>query len=96
MSRSYKKNPVVKDKPKGSKKAKQLANRRFRRNFSEEYIKNYKRYIDTWEIHDSVDRWDWKYARAGYESGQLSKWWYEKCPTLEEFRKWWRKEMLGK
>lgn len=96
MSRSYKKNPVVKDNPKGSKKVKQLANRRFRRNFSEEYIKDYKRHTDTWEIHDFIGRWGWEHARAEYESGQLSKWWYEKCPTLEEFHNYWRKEMLGK
>lgn len=80
MSRSYRKNPVLKYAPSAGKWGKQFANKRVRR-FKGKLSsgKAYKKLYETWNIHDVVERttlngwlerwgkwWDWLEMK-GYE-----------------------------
>lgn len=99
MSRSYKKFPVAKDNGKYSKECKQIANRKFRRNLhlDEKASGNiYKKYTETWDIHDFVSYWPWGNAKATYEHPAEGKRFRKEYPTLEDFRTFWKKEMLRK
>lgn len=61
MSRSYKKNPIVKDNKRSSAKNKQIANhqvRQFKRGISNG--KAYKKISNSYEIHDYVSRRTWQ------------------------------------
>ena len=74
MSRSYKRNPVVKDK--NSKWTKQHANRLFRRCNSERDLISgksglHRKYTESWNIHDYVSRWTKAEAESGWEYEEL-------------------------
>lgn len=76
MSRSYKKNPVIKDGGKSHKKEKQIASRRLRAKTREETIKGerivadgggYKKHNEQWDIADDIQRWPREDAIRAYE-----------------------------
>lgn len=93
MSRSYKKIPIVKDNNRYSKLYKQLANKKYRRNFSEHYIRAYKKYTDSWYIHDFVIFWSWEDAKKDYYNNRYLQ---KKYKTIDDFYNHWKKEMLRK
>lgn len=107
MSRSYKKNPFVKDNNKNSKLAKQHANRLFRRCSSErELIAGksglHRKYTESWNIHDYVSRWtkaeaesDWEHEELLIKSGKSydksTILWHRVYRTKERFMNYWAK-----
>lgn len=107
MSRSYRKNPILKDGGKSSKENKQLANRRVRRvlNRNHDYeIKNgnaYRKINETWNINDYVSRFTEKEASDYYDSmirsdNYWDRWFLEEYPTKEAWMKKYRKDYLYK
>lgn len=98
MSRSYKKIPIVKDNRKHSKEYKQIANRKLRKKLTEEETLKgnmYRKYTESWEIHDYSLYWPWQDAKKTWENDE-NRYLVMKCPTLESFRSYWVREMLGK
>jgi len=102
MSRSYKKNPIIKDNGKGKKDMKAIANRAVRRKLNDpEYEiadgKAYKKEFESWNIADYVARWTKEEAIAEYdkrcveEDGFRKEW-----PTLESWLNFWEKCMRRK
>ncbi|MBO7474230.1 MAG: hypothetical protein J6U00_09575 [Ruminococcus sp.] len=107
MSRSYKKNPIIKDNNKDSKLAKQHANRLFRRCISErELIAGksglHRKYTESWDIHDYVSRWtkaeaeaDWEHEELLIKSGKSydksNILWHRIYRTKERFMNYWAK-----
>ena len=106
MSRSYKKTPVSKDWVRTSKRRKTFANRKFRRTQHKDVgvckSQRYKRYSESWDIHDYVFRWtredainSWFKEEAicaihGYDLSTYG--WHRDYASLEEFlNKCWRK-----
>ncbi len=76
MSRSYKKNPVVKDRGKSHKEEKRIASRRIRSKAKEETLKGerliadgmgYKRHVEQYDVVDTIQRWSKEEAIAMYE-----------------------------
>ena len=59
MSRSYRKNPIIKDRGRKKKKDKRFANKAVRRSKGVGNGKKYRRVYDSWEIVESVDRNPW-------------------------------------
>lgn len=107
MSRSYKRNPIIKDNGKSKKFAKRLATRKIRHlnnKFEDEVPsgKAYKKYFESWFIADYVCRWseqdainyyNKKLAEASLgEDDQVIR----DYPTLEDFLAWWRKHYVHK
>lgn len=97
MSRSYKKNPIIKDNGKGKKDKKAIANSRVRNQLkNEDYIIAngcaYKKEYESWNIADYVFRFTEDEARHHYEEmSKDSKWFRDKWPTLESFMNYWKK-----
>lgn len=98
MSRSYKKHPVSKDGNKSSKKAKQIANKRIRRNYKNELPikgKGFRKFYNSWEINDYIAYWskeeaikDWndEVGRAASYGIPLEEYgWHSIYGSLEEF-----------
>lgn len=59
MSRSYRKNPVVKDRGRKRKEVKRFANKAVRRAQGVPNGKGYRRCYDSYEVVDSIDRNPW-------------------------------------
>lgn len=108
MSRSYKHTPISKDGNSG-KKAKQMANRHFRRLSNKEFEqyssrKGYRRHTNPWDIHDWINYWSREQAiQDYYRNCTTSKfgfyctdWFIEKYPTLEDYLQYWLKCMTRK
>jgi len=73
MSRSYKKTPVVKDKEGVSKSMVSRIIRRKSKKVNSEIPNGsaYKKYFDSWEIHDQICHWSKEQAIA-YYNGMLN------------------------
>lgn len=102
MSRSYRKNPILKDGGKSSKGNKRIANknirRRLNRNITDDsFSKIYpKKMYESWDINDYVSRYTREQAIQRYQDrclhGDCSEWFYEKYPTLEDWLREWEKD----
>lgn len=98
MSRSYKKTPVTKDSCRSSSNNKKIANRVYRRNNKMELHqrKAYKKYYETWNIHDYVFLYPKEQAIRDYyerEYRHLKRMGY---PTLESWLNYWEKHYRRK
>lgn len=99
MSRSYRKNPILKDGGRSSKKNKQLANRKVRRELnrdvSEESLSKVqpKKMYESYDVNDWISRYTKEEAEADYYNRNRlhGEWFYEKYPTLEDWLKYWEK-----
>lgn len=99
MARSYKKNPVYTDRPNGAKYWKRIGNKKVRK--SKDYFqkgKKYKKFYNSWEIHDFSYRWSKESALEYYnKSGffQNGKWitsYQDEYKTEKDFlNKFWGK-----
>ena len=101
MSRSYKKNPIVKDDGKNKKIAKTLATRLTRRKFNKlDYeMANgnaYKKEFESWVIADLTVRWTKERAIKDYETRSKYSWFKEQWPTLQDYLNFWAKCMNRK
>lgn len=111
MSRSYKHTPISKDWAKSSKLRKLIANRRLRRTVNLDWGSGksaiYKKYSESWDIHDYVYRWSRKEAIESWyreecycrlHSYDLSSYgWHKDYATVDEFlNRYWRKCILSK
>ena len=109
MSRSYKRHPVVKDNAGGSKFAKRRNNKMVRKVPIDEELPTRARkfftkpFVDQYDIHDFVCRWDWDAALAWFlricKEGH-PQWYFSrgerKIETVEDFYNWWVQHYLGK
>ena len=106
MSRSYRKNPIIKDNKRGSKTAKAHANRCFRRSTSKLEVHAgksavHRRYTESWNIHDYVSRWTRSKAEREWEYMQFLKknnitsykysYFMNKFKTKDSFMNYWEK-----
>ena len=102
MSRSYKKNPIVKDNGESKKAKKTVANRRVRRKLSDpEYGmangRAYRKEFESYDIADYVSRWTEKDAAEHWEKYHKEwKWFRENWPTLESYLTYWKKTYRNK
>lgn len=102
MSRSYRKNPIVKDNGKSKKEMKSLANRKVRRKLNDPDFniadgKAYKKEFESWDIADFISRWAKEDAIKEYESKSKKYHWFkEEWPTLEDYLNYWEKTMHRK
>lgn len=103
MSRSYRKNPIIKDgrfnRAKG-KHGKKFANRKVRH--SEDILQhtNYKKIYCSWEINDYCSRMSKEELIADFDSYSENvpfyPSWMDEFKTLEDALNWWRKTYLRK
>jgi len=98
MSRSYKKNPYMKDNGKSKKWSKRKASQKFRRDMaeSEELSKGsaYKKHFESWNIADYCSRMTRREAIEWYEhraKDEASVYFLKRYPTLEKWLKYWEK-----
>ena len=102
MSRSYRKNPIIKDNGKSKKEMKSLANRKVRRKLNDPDFdiadgKAYKKEFESWDIADFISRWTKEDAIKEYESkSKKYRWFKEEWPTLEDYLNYWEKTMHRK
>lgn len=102
MSRSYRKNPIVKDNGKSKKEMKSLANRKVRRKLNDPDFdiadgKAYRKEFESWDIADFISRWTKEDAVKEYESKSKKYPWFKKeWPTLEDYLNYWEKTMHRK
>ena len=102
MSRSYRKNPIIKDNGKSKKEMKSLANRKIRRKLNDPDFnmadgKAYKKEFESWDIADFISRWTKEDAIKEYESkSKKYPWFKEEWPTLEDYLNYWEKTMHRK
>jgi len=110
MSRSYKKFPVSKDNPRGSKKAKSRANRQFRRSCPDNIpLKSayHRKYTESWNIHDyicywtmqeAIDKWDSEefFLASGKSDYSIYNRWHSMFGTREKYLNYWEKCMRRK
>ena len=102
MSRSYKHNHICTDRKHGAKYWKRQANRKVRHSFNVPNGKQYRRFYDSWEIHDFVCReskYDaiiW-YNKVTAENHPYRKYWIEDYPTLKDYlNKCWAHDFYRK
>ena len=102
MSKSYRKNPIVKDNGKSKKEMKSLANRKVRRKLNDPAFniadgKAYKKEFESWDIADFISRWTKEDAIKEYESkSKKYRWFKEEWPTLDDYLNYWEKTMHRK
>lgn len=102
MSKSYRKNPIVKDNGKSKKEMKSLANRKVRRKLNDPDFniadgKAYKKEFESWDIADFISRWTKEDAIKEYESkSKKYRWFKEEWPTLDDYLNYWEKTMHRK
>ena len=110
MSRSYKKHPVNKDNQRGGARfAKRQNNKMARRVPIDEELPTRARrfftkaFVDQYDVHDFISRWDWEYALAWFEEiSQKEDYQYyfgrntRPIKTVEDFHDWWVQKHLGK
>lgn len=102
MSRSYRKNPIVKDNGKSKKEMKSLANRKVRRKLNDPDFniadgKAYKKEFESWDIADFISRWTKEDAIKEYESkSKKYRWFKEEWPTLDDYLNYWEKTIHRK
>ena len=100
MSRSYKKTPIYKGSPEGNIGQK-IANRFLRRKLKKinelPQHKEYKKYYNSWEIHDWKSFWTLEDAKQQYKELSEKEWFKKKYPTEEDFlNKIWYKSVRRK
>ena len=102
MSRSYKKQPVIKDNGSSKKTQKNIANRKIRAQ-QRQGIEvgdggSFKKHFEQYDIADYICRWTKKQAIAYYNKEHVrgGNWARENFATLEDFLKYWEKRMLKK
>ena len=86
MSRSYKKNPYVKDgSRKWTKYAKRQSNKKIRKCKDIPNYSKFKQIYDTWNIHD--------YSVRKSKQEAIEEWKQTDCmyDTIDEVVNWWRK-----
>ena len=102
MSKSYRKNPIVKDNGKSKKEMKSLANRKVRRKLNDPDFniadgKAYKKEFESWDIADFISRWTKEDAIKEYESkSKKYRWFKEEWPTLDDYLNYGEKTMHRK
>lgn len=101
MSRSYKKNPISKDNPRGSHQNKKIVSRMTRRRLKEgepASHNSYKKLRTPWLIHDYTLRWTKEEAiKDYYDWIKTDDRFFKKYPTVEEFlNKYWYNIMRRK
>ena len=97
MSRSYKKSPICTDySRKNTKDQKRFANRKVRRAMNVPNGKAYRKYYESWEIHDWISRQTLReticdYYTSGYwdSKGNWNRWYEDE--TLKEHMSNWAK-----
>lgn len=104
MSRSIKKNPVVKDGDSGTF-GKKLANKKVRRTDDVPMKgKGYRKVFNSWEIHDYSSRWTKEEAIEMWREEERDRYYTNSEGTFhkqfnnnfDRYLGWWQKEMLGK
>lgn len=96
MSRSYKKNPFIKDQS-YRKAGKRFANKRVRRLYDTLQHRDYKKQYCSWGIHDYISYMSKdELISEFWKSRKVKDHWMNKFNTLEEALSWWRKEYLRK
>ena len=103
MSRSYRKNPVIKDgrfNRDNGKHGKKFANRKVRRSKDTFQHKDYKKLYCSWEINDYEFRMSkeelMSYFDSYNEDVPFYHSWMDEFKTLEDALNWWRKTYLRK
>ena len=100
MSRSYKKSPVCTDGRVGTtKEMKNFANKKIRKKKVDEEIPRggaYKKYSESWDIHDYVTMETWAEAKNWYEKNQENPYIKKYYPTIKHFYRNWRKYYMNK
>lgn len=100
MSRSYKKNPVVKENLRYKKDMKRQANKAVRNAEDVSSGREYKKVFESWNINDYKSRYTKDEAIQSWlnEETDHSKYQYlhTKYKTLERWLNHWKKMMLGK
>ena len=97
MSRSYKKYPCSKDGgPARVKFAKREANKKVRRTDDIPSGKSYRRVFEPWDIHDCINYWPWREAKAWYEENKDDVYWLRRYPTLKSFYRYWKTSVIMK
>ena len=106
VSRSYRKNPIIKDNKRGSKTAKAHANRIFHRCNSNDELRTgksavHRKFTESWNIHDYVSRWTRSKAEREWEYMQFMKknnitsyrysYFMNKFKTKDSFMNYWAK-----
>lgn len=102
MSRSYRKNPFYKDRygSKALKFYKRLSNKKIR-NCDDTYNhKEFKKIMNSWEIHDYVSYWTESDFRKEWfreeDLPQNKQFYHNEFKTLEKALFWFRKTYLNK
>ena len=98
MSRSYKKNPIVKDCNKGEKK---IANRKVKAMLKQDpnaigQNGNYKKVYEQWEISDWAFRMTEQDAIDWYNKWSKEDYIIKEYPTLQDWLNYWKKSYKGK
>ena len=102
MSRSYRKNPILKDRY-GSKALrffKRQSNKKIRRTEDVPKHKEFKKVYTSWNIHDYISRYSEQEFLETWES-ETSKpkylqWMHRQFKTYEEALVWWKKRFRNK
>ena len=94
MSRSYKKNPILTDRPNGAKFWKRQSNRKIRHYSGELNNRYYHRLYNSYNIHDYKTRWSENDAKREWTS---IKYYRNKYISLEDFiNHFWKKYFYRK
>ena len=91
MSRSYKKHPYITDgSPGTTKEKKRYANKKVRNADDIPNGKAYRKFYESYDIHDWIMRWTWEEAKANWEDEDNFSL-KERYPTIERFYRYWLK-----
>ncbi len=100
MSRSYRKNPILKDGGKSSKKSKRKANQLVRRKYQNiDFPRKgnfYRRFYEQYDINDYVYYWSKEDAIRFYEKESKNGYYHRRFKTLKDFLAYWYKLMVRK
>ena len=105
MSRSYKKNPVIKETGKGKKFQKKTANHKLRRKLNKIENEdvgnnaNYKKHYEQWNICDFKSTWTEEEALAWFRETKdpnSIKYDPHDKTTEKDFLRWWRTKYKNK
>lgn len=98
MSRSYKKHPIYTDgSPHTTKEMKKFANKTVRNAKDVPNGKAYRKYSESYNIHDFVNRWTWSEAKRWYEKNENDTVYMKRhYPTLKAFYRYWLSQCRSK
>ena len=100
MSRSYRKNPILKDGGNSSKSKKRVANQTVRRQYldTDFPVKGnyYKKLFPQYDINDFIYYWSLEEAIVEYNSEEEEGWRHQKYPNLDAYLAHWYKLVLRK